>query len=347
MPIKTNFLERTLFYTLNQGPAPILDIFAAIGFRTICAAIRLGVVDALDKSPGTFHETAAACSIDPQGARRLLDILVKFSYARQQGDRYELSSLAKKWLTDRDGTNFSPYFLFWDAVLREFFHNLEDTIRSGAPERNLYEWLENQPEVSRHFQEAMIAIASVIKAEVAAKLKFLNTAGSILDVGGGHAEYSVALCQQYPDLRATVFDSLGALKAGRLNIGGAGLADRIQTRPGSFLTDDLPAGFDAALVFNIIHGFKPGQNIDLFRKVRQALEPGGRIVVLEQVDENTPLPLNNTAVKILDLTYFHTLGGQVYSYAAIEHWLYEAGYKTVERLDMIKVPGNALVVGTK
>ena len=301
----------------------------------------------MDQTPGSFEAIATACQIDPQGARRVLNILVRFGYANVRGVVYELSPIAKKWLTDQNGTNFSPYFLFWDVVLREFFDDLENTLRTGAPERNLYTWIEERPEVSKHFQEAMIAIAAVVKKEVAAKMRFLSEANTVLDIGGGHAEYSLALCQRYNHLKAIIFDSPGALKTGRLNIGAAGLADRIVTRPGNFLTDALPADFDVALVFNIIHGFEAGENIDLFRKIYESPEPDGRIVILEQVDEKTPLPLNNTAVKILDLIYFHTLGGQVYSYSAIESWLYKAGFSTVERLDMIKVPGNALVVGTK
>lgn len=47
MPINPNFLERTLFYSLNLRPGPVLDIWAAVGFRVVLAAVRLGVFEAL------------------------------------------------------------------------------------------------------------------------------------------------------------------------------------------------------------------------------------------------------------------------------------------------------------
>ena len=35
MPIQLNALERTLFYSLNQAPAPIIDLWSAIAFRAV------------------------------------------------------------------------------------------------------------------------------------------------------------------------------------------------------------------------------------------------------------------------------------------------------------------------
>ena len=54
--------EQTIFSNLNLGPAPILDIWSAAGFRIVLAALRLGVFEALADAPL------------PAGARRLLDV---------------------------------------------------------------------------------------------------------------------------------------------------------------------------------------------------------------------------------------------------------------------------------
>ena len=42
MPIQRNVLERTIFFSLNQAPAPIIDLWSAITFRAVLAADRLG-----------------------------------------------------------------------------------------------------------------------------------------------------------------------------------------------------------------------------------------------------------------------------------------------------------------
>ncbi len=355
MPLQPNLLERTLFYTLNQGPAPLVDLWSAVGFRSVAAAIRLGIIAALAERSQTEADLISALQLDSRGCRILLEGLEQLGYVQVKKERYKLTGMSRKWLTDQAGTNFAPYLTFWDGLLREFWNDLEETLRSGTPSQNLYEWIEDRPQLSQDFQEGMIAIAGFIKSEIAARLKFLAEADVLIDIGGGHAEYSIALCRRYPRLHAQVFDSPQALVAGRKNIARAGLADRIRTRAGNFLSDRLPQapgdhnrdGYDAALIFNIVHGFSPGDNMDLFRKTHRALKPGGHIVVLEQVDEKTPLPFGNAVVKLLALSYYHTLGGQVYAYGDLVRWLEGAGFSEIQRLDILKVPGTALAVGVK
>jgi hypothetical protein len=60
----------------------------------------------------------------------------------------------------------------------------------------VYQWLEEQPEVSRYFQEGMVAITRWIKADVVKQLTLPDKAQRLLDIGGGHALYSIALCQK-------------------------------------------------------------------------------------------------------------------------------------------------------
>jgi hypothetical protein len=53
MPLMPNFLDRMIFFGLNQEPGPMLDIWSLIAFRTILAGIRLGVFENLDNEPKT------------------------------------------------------------------------------------------------------------------------------------------------------------------------------------------------------------------------------------------------------------------------------------------------------
>ena len=47
---------------------------------------------------------------------------------------------------------------------------------------------------------------------------------------------------------------------------------------GNALADDLPAGHDVVLLANIIHYFRPEQNVKLVGRVRAAVEPGARLL---------------------------------------------------------------------
>lgn len=346
MPIQPNFLERTAFYSLNLGPAPLLDIWGALGFQTVATAVRLGIFEALKDGPRTPISLAKNLELNPHGVKLLLETLETLGYTKLQGEAFANSPMTVKWLTSDSEANFSPYFTFWETVVPALWGRLDESLRTGHAPVNLYEWIESQPETSAAFQRAMIAIAHLIKVEAAEKLKFLTGASRLLDVGGGHGEYAVAICQKYPQLQAVLFDSPQALLTGRNHVTATGLSSRITVHEGNFLTEELGTGFDTVLLFNIIHGFDGAQNTDLFRKAKRALNPGGKVVILEQLDEKLPSQAYNTIGKLLSLNYFHLLNGRVYAYNEIVHWLNEAGFSDVRRINLLKVPGNALIVGT-
>jgi ubiquinone/menaquinone biosynthesis C-methylase UbiE len=345
MPIQPNLLERTAFYTLNLGPAPVLDIWGALSFQTVATAIRLGVFEALKDGPQTPIALAKKLGLNAHGCKLLLQTLEAIGYTQLQGEAYANSPMSAKWLTSSSEANFSPYFDFWEVVIPTLWRNLDESLRTGQAPTNLYEWIEDQPETSRAFQQAMIAIAQLIKNNIADRLKFLQSAQRLLDVGGGHGEYTAAICQKYPDLNAVIFDSPQALATGREHVAASGFSGRVTFQEGSFLTDELGSGYDAVLLFNIIHGFDGTQNTNLFRKAKRALNPGGKIVILEQLDEKLPSDAYNAIGKLLSLNYFHLLNGRVYAYNEIAGWVIDAGFSNVRRINLLKVPGNALIVG--
>ncbi len=346
MPILPNFVERSIVFALNQAPGPLIDMWSAAGFRIALAALRLGVYDALDAGPLSPDELARRVKTDARGTAMLLDTLEALGYVRKQSGRYANTAMTTKWLTSNSPSSFAAFFRYWGALLSDRWDDLEDSIRNGKPAVNLYEWIEHQPDVSRDFQIGMIGIARFAADEIIGKLK-VPPAARVLDVGGGHAAYSIAVCRKYPQASATVFDSPQALKTGRDNIVAEKMEGRITVREGDFLHDDLGSNYDVALVFNIIHGFSPEDNTALSGRVAQALKPGGQIVVLEQLAGSAPLPMVKAISRILGMSYFHLLGGQVYAFEDVARWLKAAGFRDVRRINLLKSAGNSLVIGTR
>ncbi len=347
MPIVPNLIERTIFLLLNQGPGPVLDIWNTVAFRTVLAAVRLDVFEALASGSLTSTQLAQRLNASERGVNRLLDALAPLGYVERQGNRYTNTSMTTKWLLRSSPASLAPYFRYWGAIIPRLMDDLEDSIRRGRSPRNLYEWIEHEPEVSRDFQEAMISLANFALGEVIGKLKLPSSARRLLDVGGGHAMYSVALCQKYPSLTATVFDYPQALATGRDNIERAGMTDRVTAETGNFFRDELGGGYDVALLFNIIHGNSPEQNIELFRKVARALNSGGQLIVLEQLAGKAPLPLGNAVNGLLGLSYFHLLQGNLYPFDEVAGWLGEAGFGRPRRINLFKAAGSSLIIGTK
>jgi SAM-dependent methyltransferase len=277
----------------------------------------------------------------------LLDALESFGYVKKKDGRYANTPMATKWLVRSSPTSITAEYDYWGKILAELWDNLEASIRSGQPPTNLYEWVEDRPDVSHDFQAWMIAAARLIGPEIVRKLKMSATARRLLDVGGDHAMYSIALCRRYPQLSATVFDSRQALQAAQASIAATNIGDRVAVQEGDFRTDAFPAGYDVALLFNIVHGFSAEQNTALLRKVADALNPGGLVVIAEQLAGKAPGPASKAIAQVLGLSYFHLLGGQIYAFDDIAGWLGVAGFTNPRRINLLKAPGNSLVLATK
>ena len=120
----------------------------------------------------------------------------------------------------------------------------------------------------------------------------------------------------------------------------AGLADRVALAPGDFYRDPLPRGADLAWVSAIAHQNSRAQNRALFRKVRSALVPGGRILIRDIVmapDRIRPVDGALFAVNMLVATE----GGGTFTLAELREDLSRAGFGRVrllrrgERMDSI------------
>jgi hypothetical protein len=156
--------------------------------------------------------------------------------------------------------------------------------------------------------------------------------------------YSVALCQKYRSCRRLRFAAGAGDGPRQYRSGGAGRSGAVQT--GTF-RDELGSGYDVALLFNIIHGNSPDQNVELFRKAARALNPGGQLIVLEQLAGKAPLPLGNAINGLLGLSYFHLLQGNLYAFDEVARWFREAGFNTVRRINLLKAAGSSLIIGIR
>ena len=123
--------------------------------------------------------------------------------------------------------------------------------------------------------------------------------------------------------------------------------DRVSTREGDFLTDDVGAGYDVALLFNIVHYHLPDKNKVLLGKVTRALNPGGLLVVMDQMPGRVFGPTAKALFRLQALHLFNAVSGQTYGADEIATWLQEVGLTRTRRIELRTAMGHAVVTGTK
>jgi len=347
MPLIPNFLERLVLLRLNQGPGLMLDFLGAEAFRVACAGVKLGVFEALSAGPLTAPETARQIEASERGTALLLDALEALGYVQKKNGRYVNTPMTVKWLLHASPTNLAGGIPFFESMVFDRWGHLDESIRRGRPAEFGSEWLDRHPGGYRIYEEGMIAIARMAADEVVAKVKVPAAARRLLDVAGGHGLYSIRFCRRYPFLSATVFDLPPAVEVAQQTIAGEVMSDRVTAQAGDVWQDDLGAGYDMVLLFNLVHAYLPDQNTVLLRKIAGALNPGGLIVIMEQMAGQV-LGSAATALACLQaLNYFNDLKAQTYTYAEIRGWLTQAGFGNPRRINLLKTPGFSLVLATK
>jgi len=122
----------------------------------------------------------------------------------------------------------------------------------------------------------------------------------------------------------------------------AGLASRVTTAVGDYLVDPLPTGFDLVFLSAVIHSNAPDQNAALLASCAAALNPGGRVAVVDWVmDEDRMTPPGGAFFALNMLVA--TDHGDTFTEGEIRGWMDDAGLAPGPRIGT--GGGTSIVVG--
>jgi SAM-dependent methyltransferase len=151
----------------------------------------------------------------------------------------------------------------------------------------------------------------------------------ILDLACGCAVKSLVLAQGDPAVQVTCVDSAEVLEATRDLAGRLGVLPQVTLRPGDLHTIDLDRDcYGAALLGQITYYLTPQQNVNLFRRIHQALSPGG-VLLLDAVMASEE---SNEMTSMFTVLLWSLTGGATHSAADYRRWLAEAGFRRVRQL---------------
>jgi len=215
-----------------------------------------------------------------------------------------------------------------DQVFRSFAEIMH-TMRTGRPAfeavygRPFYDYLGEDPEAAAVFHQSMAD--EQLRELLAAGLP--AAPATVVDVGGGNGNLLARLLVEQPDLRAVLSELPEAVLAARSRLTEAGLAERVEFAGGSFF-DGVPAGADAYLLARVLHNWNDENALRILARVRAAVPPHGRLVVLEELlpEQETP---NRPGAGLVDLLMLVTQEGHDRTEAEYRELLVKAGFEIV------------------
>ena len=353
MPLRLTALEH-LLARLNLLPVPLFDTPLASGIaRVLVSACELGVFDALSTQPLTLERLAERLQCNPQGMQLLLQLLVSAGYLRKRRGCYHNSRMAQRWLTSNSPMSIAPYIIH-SPDLVAIWDYLPQVVRENKQAMRMpYEEDPSNPEtqaaLARHYA-GLASLAMALGGEVVSRVHLPANAAQLLDVGGSHAAYSILFCRKYPQLRATILDIEPGIEAGMRTAKQVGMTDRMSFLCRDIVRDefstDLASSFDAALYFHIAHLLSTEVNAVVLKKVAQTLKPGGMLIFVDQVTDQTHSSrLASLMVQFMALT-MTTVGGTCYPFSTVKGWLEQAGLGNVRRHRLF-TPGATLITAKK
>jgi SAM-dependent methyltransferase len=342
--VADNPLE-SLIVRLNLAPRPLLETQMAYTLaRVIMVGTKVGVFDALSKGPATPEQVAERCGTSAAGTQKLMFALAGAGYMSADDGAYELTPVARKWLLRDSPSSIADKMLFqfleWDWMGRA-----EDYVRTGEPldlhqaDMSVDDW--------DLYQRGMRALANAFSAEAVKRMPVPKGARRMLDIGGSHGYYSVALCRRHEGLRSEVLDLPAAVEQAAPLLAAEGMGDRVVHRAGDALTIDLGSGaYDLVLISQLVHHFTAEQNRDLAARVAAALRPGGVFAVLDEFRPRTPKDAGQLGA-LLEFYFAMTSESGTWAVEEIVGWQRQAGLEPRRPIRFRSVPGVGIQAAAK
>jgi SAM-dependent methyltransferase/DNA-binding HxlR family transcriptional regulator len=281
---------RALFSVLFNGKRA-LDV--------VETAYRMGLLEELDSAQVRLGDLAERHRLVPLRLYKFLDCLESLSLVeRTQTEdaiveaRYRLRpgalAAAEAVLgpesAERDREKYD-----WNAI----YGRLEEVLRgSHRMPRESFAWPLQDPHQIADFEASMAAgIGPVLETMTTHGDRLFGGASSpegahavrrLLDVGGGDGTLGAELAQRFSELQVDVFN----LPATEPLVNRAreryGLGSRLGFVGGDFLAGGLPGGYDAISFVRTLHDWPAETARSLLGKAKNALEPGGQVLVCEE-----------------------------------------------------------------
>lgn len=312
-------------------PQPIFD--TATGFmraKHLFVAAELGIFEALANGSKSLADLARDLKLPPRTTRIIVDAVTALGFLHREGDAYHNGEVAQAYLSGQGPQDMRSFTRFWNRLSYRRWLTLEDSVRLGRGVSGEFNFTPSEQQI---FSEGVEAFSSGQASALPERYDFSGQR-RVLDLGGGTGSFVRTITQRYPHLESTLFELPAAASVARQKVRGTALANRVAIVEGDFLSDSIPAGHDAILVANVVHVLSAEQNRTLFRRVREAVSPKARFLLVDMWTNPTH---TDPLFAALMAGEFLVVGGNgdVYSVEEGRVWLEQTGWQFIEHRPLV------------
>jgi hypothetical protein len=277
-------------------------------------------------------ELALATGADVPSLARLLRALVALDLcAYDEAGRVQLTPLGDTLREDTPESLQAYVRMSTSPWFTRALEALPHAIRTSEPTFprvygvGFWDYLATHSEERAIVASALTADSPTRAAALLASCDFSGV-GTVVDVGGGQGQLVASLLAAVPSLRGILADRPEVLAGAPEILRAAGAIDRCEVVAADFFVS-APAGGDAYVLSQIMCDWPDEKALAILRVCHQAMAPGARLWLLENVvppeDQITPDPA------LFDLTILTLLGGKARTATEHQALLETAGFTEV------------------
>jgi len=255
--------------------------------QAIYVAAEIGLADKLDIGPRTANELAGETQTHGDSLYRVLRALASVDIFREDAEgRFTLTEMGKLLRSDAPGSKRSLAIMAGAEFYRSWGGLLSSVETGGAAfdkvfGKPFFRYMSANPDRWRIYDAAMTGVHDSETVPVLDAYDFRQFR-TIVDVGGGNGLALAAILHRHTEARGILFDLPDVAKRAEGVVASAGVSDRCRIVGGDFF-DSVPAAGDGYLLRHVIHDWENPEAVAILGNCRDAMRPGGRVLVVENV----------------------------------------------------------------
>lgn len=285
-PAKENDMENTgkSEQVLNQM------IVGSWVTQAIYVSAEIGIADLLAIDPCTVEELAEETRTHPASLYRVLRALASVGIFREDAEgRFSLTEMGNLLRSDAPGSKRSLAIMAGAEFYRSWGGLLSSVETGGAAfdkvfGKQFFRYMSENPDRWRIYDAAMTGVHDSETIPVLDAYDFRQFQ-TIVDIGGGNGLALAAILRRHTEARGILFDLPDVAKRAREVMARAGVPDRCRIVGGDFF-ESVPAAGDAYLLRHVIHDWEDREAVAILANCRDAMRPGGKVLVVETVIPN-------------------------------------------------------------
>ena len=304
-------------------------MLGSLASQVLYVPAKLGIADLLAGGPKSVEELATATDTHAPSLYRVLRAAASLGVFTEQENRvFALNPNAEPLRSNvpnslRDIMIFMGEDWHWEVWGKTLY-----SVRTGKSAwaqmhgEDVFDYFKTNPEPLAIFNRAMTSLSGLSTKAVVEGYDFSGIT-TLVDIAGGHGRLLTAILEANPSMRGVLFDLQLVIDGARENVATSSAADRVEFASGDFFVS-VPAGGDAYIMKHSIHDWDDERALTILRNIKQAMNPGGRVLLVESVIAEGN---NQDFGKLMDIEMLVSPGGKERTAAEYEELFARAGFR--------------------